>query len=145
MLYHVLYCSKSLQSCSTLCDPMDCRPPGSSVHGILWAIILVWVTMPFSRGSSPPRESHLCLLCLLHWQADSLPLAPLGSPTLYHNIFIFCESVSHSVKSDSSVTPWTVAHQAPLSMEFSRQNPGIEPRSPTLQADSLLTEPPVSK
>ena len=62
-----------------------------------------------------------------------------------HNIFIFCESVSHSVKSDSSVTPWTVAHQAPLSMEFSRQNPGIEPRSPTLQADSLLTEPPVSK
>ena len=54
-------------------------------------------------------------------------------------------------------TPWTVAQQAPLSMEFSRQeywsgltrppsrdlpNPGIEPRSPTLQADSLPSEPP---
>ena len=55
------------------------------------------------------------------------------------------------------VTPWTVAHQAPLSMEFSRQeywsvlpcpspgdlpNPGIEPRSPELRADSLPAEPP---
>ena len=55
------------------------------------------------------------------------------------------------------MTPWTVAHQAPLSMEFSRQedwselpfpspgdlpDPGIEPKSPTLQADSLPTEPP---
>ena len=54
-------------------------------------------------------------------------------------------------------TPWTVAHQAPLSMGFSRQeywsglpfpspgdlpNPGIEPRSPILQADSLPPEPP---
>ena len=104
MLYHVLCCSKSLQSCSTLCDPMDCRPPGSSVHGILWAIILVWVTMPFSRGSSPPRESHLCLLCLLHWQADSLPLAPLGSPTLYHNIFIFYESEVKVLVTQSSPT-----------------------------------------
>ena len=61
-----------------------------------------------------------------------------------------------SIMSDS-VTPWTVAHQAPLSMGFSRQgywsglpcpppgdlpNPGIEPRSPTLQADSLPSEPP---
>ena len=55
------------------------------------------------------------------------------------------------------VTPWTIVHQAPLSMEFSRQeywsglpfpspgalpNPGIEPRSPALQADALLSEPP---
>ena len=55
------------------------------------------------------------------------------------------------------VTPWTVAHQAPLSMGFSRQeywsgllfpspgdlpNPGIEPRSPALQADALSSEPP---
>ena len=61
-------------------------------------------------------------------------------------------------ETDSEVaTPWTAAHQAPLSMDFSRQeywgglpfpspgdlpDPGIEPVSPTLQADSLLTEPP---
>ena len=64
--------------------------------------------------------------------------------------------LSHSVRSDS-VTPWTAARQAPLSKGFSRQehwsgepfpspgdlpNPGIEPRSPTLQADSLPFEPP---
>ena len=43
------------QSCLTLCDPMDCSPPGSSVHGILQARILEWVAIPFSRGSSQPR------------------------------------------------------------------------------------------
>ena len=44
------------QSCPTLCDPMDCHPPGSSVHGILQARILEWVAMPFSRGSSQTRD-----------------------------------------------------------------------------------------
>ena len=42
-------CVKSLQSCPTLCDPMDCSPLGSSVHGVLQARILEWVAMPFSR------------------------------------------------------------------------------------------------
>ena len=44
------------QSCSTLCDPMDCSPPGSSVHGILQTRILEWIAIPFSRGSSQPRD-----------------------------------------------------------------------------------------
>ena len=48
--------AKSLQSCPTLCDPMDCSPPGSSVHGILQARILKWVAIPFSKGSSQPRD-----------------------------------------------------------------------------------------
>ena len=61
------------QLCPTLCDPMDCNPPGSSVHGILQARILEWVAISFFRD---------------------LP------------------------------------------------NPGIEPRSPTLQADALTSEPP---
>ena len=54
----VLQCIVS-QSCLTLCDPMDCSPPGSSVHGILQTIlvwILEWVVMPSSRGSSQPRD-----------------------------------------------------------------------------------------
>ena len=66
------------------------------------------------------------------------------------------ESVSCSVVSNSA-TPWTVAHQAPLTMEFSRQeywsglpcpspgdlpDPGIKPGSPVLQVDSLPAEPP---
>ena len=40
----------------TLCDPMDCSPPGSSVRGILPAKILEWVAIPSSRGSSQPRD-----------------------------------------------------------------------------------------
>ena len=43
------------QLCPTLCDPTDCSPPGSSVHGILQTRILEWVAIPFSRGSSWPR------------------------------------------------------------------------------------------
>ena len=41
-----------VQSCPTLCDPMDCSPPGSSVHGISQARMLEWVVISFSRGSS---------------------------------------------------------------------------------------------
>ena len=40
----------------TLCDSMDCSPPGSSVHGILQARTLEWIAIPFSRGSSWPRD-----------------------------------------------------------------------------------------
>ena len=42
------------QLCSTLCNSMGCSPPGTSVHGILQASILEWVSIPFSRGSSQP-------------------------------------------------------------------------------------------
>ena len=49
----ILSCSVS---CLTLCDPMDCSPPGSSVHGISQARILEWVAISFSRGSSRPRN-----------------------------------------------------------------------------------------
>ena len=44
------------QSCLTLCDPMDCSPPGSPVQGVYQARILEWVAMPSSRGSSRPRD-----------------------------------------------------------------------------------------
>ena len=47
---------KVTRPCPTLCDPTDCSLPPSSVHGILQARILEWVTMPFSRGSSRPRN-----------------------------------------------------------------------------------------
>ena len=48
--------AKSLQSCPTLCDPTDSRPPGSRIPGILQAITLEWVAISFSRGSSQPRD-----------------------------------------------------------------------------------------
>ena len=74
--------AKSLQSCPMLCDPVDCSPPGSSVHGILQARILEGVAMPSSKGSSQPRDQTLLhlLLHLVHWQAGSVPLAPPGKP-----------------------------------------------------------------
>ena len=65
---------KVTQLCPTLWDPMDCSPPGSSVHGILQARVLEWVAVLFSRGSSQPKD----------WtqspslQADSLPAEPPG-------------------------------------------------------------------
>ena len=48
--------SEVSQSCPTLCNPVDCSPPGSSVHRILQARILEWVAISFSRGSSQPRD-----------------------------------------------------------------------------------------
>ena len=48
--------SEVIQSCPTLCDPMDCSLPGSSIHGILQARILEWIVISFSRGSSKPRD-----------------------------------------------------------------------------------------
>ena len=59
--YQVISSAKSLQSCPTLCDPMDCSPPGSSVHEIFQSRILEWVAISFSRGSSLPRWLNLGL------------------------------------------------------------------------------------
>ena len=62
--------SEVTQLCPTLCDPMDCSLPGSSVHGIFQARILEWVAISFSRGSSQPR--------------DQTPGLPHCRQTLYH-------------------------------------------------------------
>ena len=71
--------AKSLQSCPALCDPRDCGLPGSRVHGMLQARILEWAAIPL-QGIFPTQGSKLHLSCLLHWQADSLPLVPPGKP-----------------------------------------------------------------
>ena len=59
--YH--YCGSSVvlvaQLCPTLCDPADCSPSVSCVHGILQARIVEWIAIPFSRGSSQPRDRTL--------------------------------------------------------------------------------------
>ena len=52
----LLYNWNNIQSKQTLCNPMDCSPPDSSVHEILWARILEWVAIPFFRVSSWPRD-----------------------------------------------------------------------------------------
>ena len=135
--------AKMLHLCLTLCDPIDGSPAGSAIPGILQARILEWVAISFSNAWK--------------WKVKVKSLS---------HVWLF-------------VTPWTAAHQAHLSMGFSRQdywsglplpsppwtiqsmkfsrpeywsgypfpspgdllNPGIEPRSPALQADSLPAEP----
>ena len=59
---HCCCCCLVAQSCP-LCDPVDCSPPGSSVHGILQARTLEWVAMPSYRGSSQPRD-QTCVSCM---------------------------------------------------------------------------------
>ena len=56
MVGKMVFCVSVAQSCGTLCDPRDCNPPGSSVHGILQARMLEWVAISSSRGSSQPRD-----------------------------------------------------------------------------------------
>ena len=60
---------KLFQSCPTLCYPLDCSSPVSSVHGILQARILEWVAIPSSRGSSGPRDWNCIsyISCLGKW------------------------------------------------------------------------------
>ena len=61
---------KHAQLCSILCGPMDCSPPGCSVHGIFQARILEWLPFPTPEDLSNPGIKP----CLLHWQVDPLPL-----------------------------------------------------------------------
>ena len=63
---YMCMCAKSLQSYPTLSDPMDCSPPGSSIHGILQARILEWIDISSSRGSSRPsdRTQVSCISCI---------------------------------------------------------------------------------
>ena len=134
-------CVFVIQLCQTLCDPMECSLPGSSVHGIPQVRILEWVAIPFSGGSSWPGVTPGSPAL----QADSIIWAP-GK----RHICVCCCCCAQTC-------PWTAARQAPPWVGFSKQeywsglpcpppgnlpNPGIEPRSPTLQADSLPSEPP---
>ena len=66
MLYYLKQCAvlSRYRHAQLFCDPVDCSPPGSSVHGILQVRILEWAAMPSSRGSSPPRDGS-CISSLL--------------------------------------------------------------------------------
>ena len=70
----------------TLCDPMDCNPPQSSVHGIHQAIILEWVAMCSSRGSSRPRDRTRVsyISCTGRWVLYHYH--HLGSPLVYYSV-----------------------------------------------------------
>ena len=106
------------QSCPTLCDPMDCGPPDSSVRGILQARILEWVAVPFSRGSSQPRDwtqvSHI---------ADSLLSEPPRKPLRYNQFSsvavvsssLWPHGLQHIRLPCPSPTPRACSNSCPLS------------------------------
>ena len=102
------YAAKSLQSCPTLCDPIDGTPPGSPIPGILQARTLEWVAISFSNAWK--------------WKVKVKSLS---------SVWLF-------------VTPWTAAHQAPLSMGFSRQEYWSEVPLPSIMTDpqTSLSVPP---
>ena len=103
------------QSRTTLCAPMDCSPPDSSVCGILQAIILKWVAVPFSRGSSRPRD-RTCISCLLHWQVGSLPLTQLGTC-----VWLFVHTHTHTHTHTHSLKCFSCINSFNSSIWFRRQ------------------------
>ena len=74
---HACMHAKSLESCQTLCDPLDCSPPRSSVCGIFPGKNTMVGFHALLQGIIPTQGLSPCFSCLLHWQAGSLPLAPL--------------------------------------------------------------------
>ena len=120
VFHNAFMLAKSLHSCLNLWDSMDCRLPGSSVHGILQARILERVVIPFSRGSSWPRDQTLspvapnCRQILYCWDTRESP-----SIGYFRTVFKNLESVQFSSVQSLScvwlyVTPWTAACQASL-------------------------------
>ena len=104
---------KVAQSCPSLCYPMNCSPPGSSIHEILQAGILEWVAITFSRGSFQPRDQTLIYI----WRQFLYGLSHQGSP-----LHVYGSGGGLVAKSRPTLaTPWTIACQAPLSIGFSRQ------------------------
>ena len=91
------------QSCLTLCNPMDCSLPGSSVHGIFQARILEWVAIPFSRGSSHLRDQTR-VSCIA---GGLYHLSHQGSPNV---VYLYISSQSYGFSS-SHVWMWELDHK----------------------------------
>ena len=85
----VCMCAKGLQSCLTLCDPVDCSPPCSSVHGILQASILEWAAMPSSRRLSQLRD-QICASRGSCIAGRFFTTEPLGKPLNAVAFIMFC-------------------------------------------------------
>ena len=152
------------QSCPTFCDPMNCSLPGASVHEILQAKIMEWVAISFSKGYSRPRNQtgvsysscigrqnlyhcgtwedqiyihiHMCV-CVCVCVCEMKVLVAQSYPN-------FCDPMDYnppgfSVHGDFSGRN-TSRYSFPSLGDL--PDPGIEPRSPALQGDSLPSEPP---
>ena len=119
--------------CLTLCDPMDCSPPGSSVHGTLQARIQEWVAISFSRAFSWPRDwSCIFYVSSIGTSAtwEALTVTQFSSVQLSH-VRLFA-------------APWTAAHQTSLSFTISQSLLKLMPIESVMPSNHLILCHPFS-
>ena len=146
-----LYVCVSAQSCPTLCDPMNCSPPGSSVHGILQARILEWVAISSSTASSWPRIEPVSSALAGRISITEPPGKPHAFVYLMHlplysaqNCYLE-NAVCQHTKRNHYGTYLESLIRLPSCSGLPFPSPdlpdwGIEPRYPALQTDSSPTE-----
>ena len=129
-------CTLSFQSCPTLCDPMDCGPPGSPVHGSFRARILGRVAMPSCRASSRPRISHGSSTAGRFFTAE-----PAGEPTMSYTRTQKAMSVhcSFSTRPHGTVSCLTYSSLQPFLFCFCLEN--IQSFLPSLHAVTSIPNP----
>ena len=145
---HACMHAKSLELCPTLCDPVDSSPPGSSVHGTLQARVPECHAL--LQGIFPTQRSNLRLLCILHWQVNSLPLAPPGKRSevkwseVAQSCPTLCGPMDCSLRGSSVRGIFQARILEWVAISFSKWS--SRPRDWTqvswLQADALPSKPP---
>ena len=113
--------AKLLQSCLTLCNPIDSSPPGSLVPGILQARTLEWVAISFSNARK--------------WKVKVKSPSPIG-------LLATPWTVAYQAPPSMGFPRQEYWSGLPFPSPGDLPNPGIEPGSPALQADALPSEPP---
>ena len=154
-------CAQSLSGV-WLCDPTDCSSPVSSVPGVIQARILKWVAISSSSNLQGSSQYHFILINFLYTSYSEVGVVEKSSNTKAwtgsQTLLLISSCCAYSLsRVQLFATLRTVAGQAPLSMGILQARtlewvampssrgsfqPQIEPRSPALQADSLLSEPP---
>ena len=128
------------QSCLTLCDPVDCSPPGSSVHGILQARVLEWVAMPSSRGSSwLSNWTYIsCVFCIAGgFFTTEPPGKPPVTPWWFNHLVTSNSLRPYGLSPAKFLCPWDFPGKntrmgyngLPFPFPGELPNPGIEPES----------------
>ena len=109
--------------CVCVCSlSQECGPPGFSVHGNFQARLLDRVAISSSRGSSQPRDGTPSLLCLLYWQADSLPLSRWYIHQSIIKLFVEGDKL-HNCMSNFRNSLWSIKSQRVASLLFLKYTP----------------------
>ena len=124
----VFSCARASRSGPTLCNAMDCSPPGSSVYRILQARLLEWAGSSFFRRSSQPRNwtqvSRTVARCFTDWAIQEAPLLHLRNHKMWN---VACQPLLFMGFSREGY--WS---ELPFSSPGDLPNLGIQPRSPAL-------------